>query len=92
MLQDELFHMRLNSKRMGDTATRLPRGYRVALYLSLKTRVITGTALQPAAQEGPPKGLRRWGHLHYLNQACPLWSCRRQREGEQACQQQGSHR
>jgi hypothetical protein len=36
MLQDKSFHMRPRFEAHGDTATRLPRGYRVALYLSLQ--------------------------------------------------------
>ena len=34
-VQNKLFQMRPQSEAYGDTATRLPRGYRVALYMSL---------------------------------------------------------
>jgi hypothetical protein len=36
VLQGKSFHTRLRFEACGDTATRLPRGYRVALFLSLK--------------------------------------------------------
>ena len=36
VLQDKMFHMHPRFEAHGDTATRLPRGYRVALYLGLR--------------------------------------------------------
>jgi hypothetical protein len=36
VLQDKSYHVRPRFEADGDTATRLPRGYRVALYMSLQ--------------------------------------------------------
>ena len=67
VLQDKSFHMRPQFEAHGDTATRLPRGYRVALYMSLQDVAraqpvfLTQNLHQPAGLISPSTNVQAFG-------------------------------
>jgi hypothetical protein len=67
MSQDKSFHMRPRFEAHGDTATRLQRGYRVALYMSLQDfaraqpAFLTQNLHQPAGLISPSTSVQALG-------------------------------
>jgi hypothetical protein len=69
VLQDKSFHMRPRFEAYGDTATPLPRGYRVALYIGLQVKdflcaqptFLTQNLHQPAGLISPSTSVQEFG-------------------------------